>query len=143
MKFPQRLYHGYGLLCKTDLIQHGDVSPRAINTFETLLNETQPPHEDKNMMAKYDIVRALYYSNPNGYINMIRRSGAGECTILWTEPKSIVKFFRLYGKIFISYNRETRNYNVSLHKSYQTERREEAIANLISDSKEEVVTLEE
>lgn len=143
MKFPQKLYHGYGLLCNTPLIKHGDMSPRSINTFETLLNEAQPAFEDKNMMAKYEMVRSLYFSNPTGYTTMINR-GASSCTILWTEPKAIVRFFRLYGKIFISYNRNEKLYRVTLHRNYQVGHRDEAIANLMLESKEEkMIEIEE
>lgn len=96
-KIPNKLYRSYKLLQVSELAVCPDVTPEAISEFEVILNTAQPDARYKEMQS---FVQFLYSANTFGFNKLIQRNKA-ESIILWAQPKAIVKWFNLQGKIVI------------------------------------------
>lgn len=118
MKFPKQLYNGYRAIVNCRLIKSQDYSPQALREFETILNDCQPLTEH---MERFNTVKDFYNTNKYNYQKFIRGTQL-ECTILWTESKSIVNWFQLRGVIYLSYDYRDNQYRVELHRNLDTNR---------------------
>ena len=92
----------------------GDYSPNAMKVFEALLNSSQPTESD---MDRYNTVKDMYNTAKYKYQYFIRGTDL-ECTILWTECRSIINWFNLRGRIYMEYDKESRTYKVQLHRNF-------------------------
>lgn len=113
MKFPKNLYQGYQNINKSALVQNKDYSPEALSEFENILNGCQPLAENNE---RFETVKDIYNSTRFRYQQLIRGTPI-ECTILWTESKSIVSWFNLRGIIYLNYDHGKSKYRVQLHRN--------------------------
>ncbi len=112
MKFPKQLYNGYINIKDSRLVRDHDYTPKSLLEFQTMLNDSQPTAFD---MERYLTVKDFYTSNKRGYARFIRGTTL-ECTVLWTESKSIINWFGLGGIVYLNYNSDTAKYAVELHR---------------------------
>jgi hypothetical protein len=115
MKFPKALYHGYQIIRNCALVKNKDFSTEALQEFETMLNSCQPQLAD---MERFNTVKDFYNTSKYNFQRFIRNT-ALECTILWTESKSIVSWFHLRGVIYLSYDVKNQKYHVQLHRNLE------------------------
>lgn len=113
MKFPKNLFNGYKLIKDCKLVKNKDYTQEALCEFEILLNDAQPMPED---MERFSTVKDYYNVLKNSYQKFIRDTPL-ECTILWTESKSIVNWFDLRGIVYLRYDLQTSKYSIQLHRN--------------------------
>lgn len=113
MKFPKNLYQGYQLLKTCSLVQKRDYSAAALQEFVDILNSCQPNPED---MDRFSTVKDFYNASKHEYLKYIRNSHL-ECTVPWTESKTIVNWFRLNGVVYLSYDYISNKYNIQAHRA--------------------------
>jgi hypothetical protein len=88
-------------------------TPEAMEEFETCLNDAQPQTEMDGMLEMF--CKNLYRGKPEAFMNCIKNRNS-ECLVLWSESKTIVRFFHLFKFIYIHYNKDTRRYKVMKHR---------------------------
>jgi hypothetical protein len=117
MSLPRRLYKLYRDAAACDLVKHSNTSEKALAEFKCILNEAQA--SDDTEIAQRALIWGMYQSNTAGCIAYIsnprNRVGA---LILWTESKRIANYFNLYGKAYVSWDKEE-GYNVSQYNANQ------------------------
>jgi hypothetical protein len=114
MSLPQRLYELYREVAACELVESRRATPENMLVFQDLLNKTWPVDEAETHQRT--LVRAMYNSRQRGFVDYIsvskNRVGA---LILWTESKSIARYFGLSGVVHISWNEESHTYTVSTY----------------------------
>lgn len=122
MKFSQKLFESYKRIRNCALIKQKIVNEKTIAEFESILNDAQPKTDDE--LYEFGYVKFYYNINKTGYKQCIANTN-GECTVLWTESKFIVSWFRLNGSIYISYDPKTHLYSVQPHNNKKADRKRE------------------
>lgn len=112
-RYPKNLFENFNRIKYCDLVQNKVHTDEALKEFETCLNDAQPLTEEDLQHELFS--KNLYRGKPEMFINLIKNRNS-ECLILWTESKQIVRFFQLYGFIYIQYNKDTRRYKVLKHR---------------------------
>jgi hypothetical protein len=115
MHFPKHLYHGYQSIKNCALVRNKSYTQETLKEFETMLNSSQPRDD---CMEKFITVKDFYNANKFGFQKFIKGSPL-ECTILWTESKSIVNWFHLRGIVYLSYDHKNNRYRVQLHRNLE------------------------
>ena len=117
MSVPKRLYDTYCKLFRCQIIRDQLTSPsdEQLKELETVLNESIPINTTEDNQ-RY-IVSQMYHSNTKNFISYITdKSNRVGALVLWTECRNIVIYFRLYGKAHVSWNKDTRRYEVQQFK---------------------------
>lgn len=115
VSFPDNVLNTYKVIKNSTLINNLELNDETIKEFQDTLNQAQPITDiDKTM---FETFRLLYRST----IEFDRFIGKNKIKhlILWTESKSIVRHFNLYGLVYVKWNTDTNMYNCSLHKNAQ------------------------
>ena len=95
---PKYLYNNYAELKKCSLIKDNILSTESIQSFQELLNKSQPNCE--NDMFLKSLISYLYRRDSNSFRKYLYSSKLPHL-ILWTETKFIVKHFKLQGVVYI------------------------------------------
>jgi len=111
MHFPKFLFDGYQKLKACALVSTKKVTPETMKEFEDLLNGCQP----KEKIQEYSLIKDLYNTNRHGYTAFVRGNSM-ECSLMWTESKTIVNWFRLRNIVYLSYDRTSGQYKVEPHR---------------------------
>lgn len=112
-RYPKNLFDNFNKLKFSEVVKNKAHTDEALKEFETYLNDAQPACEADYQLELF--TKNLYRGKNDLFINCIKNRSA-ECLVLWTESKAIVRFFQLYGVIYIQYDKETHRYNVSRHR---------------------------
>jgi hypothetical protein len=112
-RYPKNLFENFNCIKYCDLVKNKVHTDDALAEFESCLNDAQPITESDGQMELF--CKNLYRGKPEMFVNLIKNRNS-ECLVLWTESKQIVRFFQLYGFIYIQYNKETRRYKVLKHR---------------------------
>jgi hypothetical protein len=116
MSLPQRIYELGRDVANSALVKTHVVNTENVAEFTALLNQAWPVDEVE--MNQRNLVRAMYYSNPAGFLQYISSpKNRVRSLILWTESKQIVKFYRLQGVVHVSWNEDTKDYLVTQYLS--------------------------
>jgi hypothetical protein len=109
MTLPKDLYLAYKNVSQCSLISKSIITADSIQEFQDALNKAQTD-ETKELR---NFTRSLYYSNKIGFMRYIGdKRNRVDSLVLWTESKTIIKHFNLFGKVYISFNDETNLYSV-------------------------------
>ncbi len=112
MSLPQRLYELYREVAGCALVQTHQPTPENMLAFQDLLNKSWPIDEAETYQR--NLVRGMYNSRQRGFVDYVsvsrNRVGA---LILWTESKSIARYFGLNGVVHISWDEDKHTYAVS------------------------------
>lgn len=111
-RLPKNLFENFNRIKYCDLVKNKNHTDDALHEFETCLNEAQPISDLDIQMELF--TKNLYRGKPEMFVNLIKNRNS-ECLVLWTESKQIVRFFQLYGFIYIQYDKDTRRYRVIKH----------------------------
>jgi hypothetical protein len=118
MRLPSELSKSFKLLSNSNLVQ-GNINVASINYFQCVLNDALPNpsvsgyHEKANLKL---FVRGLHDINShkryNEYVSLVKGT-TYECTILWTSPKTIMQYFKLYYIAYIKWDYNNMQYVVT------------------------------
>lgn len=115
MSIPRNLYENFKSLTQTSLVKDKDADEKNIQEFQTILNHAQPADESERKMQF--IIHSMYYSNSDAFYDYLSdRRHRCNALILWIDGYSIARFFRLVGVVHISWDKETRLYNVTKYR---------------------------
>jgi hypothetical protein len=115
VSFPDNVLNAYKVIKNSTLITNNLLTDESIKEFQDTLNQAQPINDiDKTM---FETFRLLYRSTIE-FDRFIVKNKIKHL-ILWTESKSIVRHFNLYGLVYVKWNTDTNMYNCSLHKNSQ------------------------
>lgn len=111
MSLHKRLYDTFKLIRNCDLVLNGVVTDESLARFEVLLNEAQPLADE---LLYHKAVKDIYHCNPDNFYKYLSnsRNNAG-ALVLWTEKKCIVRYFRLFRKCHLTWNRESKTFTVA------------------------------
>jgi len=116
-RIPQNVYHGYQLIRRTPLVRDRNYTESALREFESILNSCQP---DEETLTVHSVVKFFFMANNKGFGNMIRHNNA-EAFVLWTNAKTIVRWFGLVGVVYLQYDKNTHLYHVDVHQALKNE----------------------
>jgi hypothetical protein len=116
MSLPKRLYDLYRQISQCQLVQSENVNDETLTEFHNLLNESQPGVDDVEEKAYSRLTKAMYHSNPTGFIKYVsvNRNRVGSL-ILWTESKRIIRYFGLQGRVHLNWDNESQKYVATRH----------------------------
>jgi len=120
MSLPKRLYELGRAVADSHLVITQVASLENMAAFQDLLNQSFPVNEKE--AAQRELVRSMYYCNPRGFLQYIGISrNRVRALILWTESKSIARFFGLNKCVHISWHEETNKYTVEpyVHREHR------------------------
>lgn len=112
MSLPERIIESYEKIKNSDLILNKVLSEENIIEFQNNLNYAQPENDDELKMQS--LVQYMYKANPINFIKFLLRSRLHHL-ILWTESKCIVKYFGIYGIVYIKW--DDNQYKCQMHKN--------------------------
>jgi hypothetical protein len=108
---PTRLGYIYDDITQLDL-QSGEVSPETAKELTKLLNDAQPRNPEE-VMARSVITELCNFDRRKSFRFLICRNASYGPLILWTNSKEITSYFKLYGKVYISWNRSMMKYEAT------------------------------
>ena len=112
MSLPKRLYELGRAVANSHLVISKVASYENMLAFQELLNQAYPTNEKE--AAQRELIRSMYYCHTKGFLQYISTPHHRvRSLILWTESKSIARFFGLNRCVHISWNEETNKYTVS------------------------------
>jgi hypothetical protein len=112
--FPSYIYNSYKNITHSSLYTSNDLTEETIKEFQDFLNGAQPTENDLTM---FNTFRLLYRSTKDFDRFLIKNRL--KHLILWTEAKSIVRHFNLYGLVYVKWNVENHQYECSRHKNFE------------------------
>jgi hypothetical protein len=112
-RLPKNLFENFNRIKYCDLVKNKVHTDEALREFESCLNEAQPISDSDTQLELF--TKNLYRGKPEMFVNLIKNRNS-ECLVLWTESKQIVRFFQLYGFIYIQYDKDTHQYKVLKHR---------------------------
>jgi hypothetical protein len=105
MSLPKRLYDLYREIRQCQVVSSGEVNTDSLLAFQNLVNAAQPVKDNVEEQAYRQLTKAMYHSNPVGFMQYIstskNRVGA---LVLWTESKRIVQYFGLRNRVHLSWD---------------------------------------
>lgn len=111
-KLPQNLYLAYKMLTQTALVKNKNYTEAELNKFEVILNTSLPLDENR---TEYNLIKFLHHTNEFGFGKLVEGNVA-EATVLWTDARTIVRWFDLSGILYLSYDRQSGQYRAKPHK---------------------------
>lgn len=118
----KRLYTNFGKIKNTTTSSTGVLNLEDIPLIEEYINDSLP--KDEREHAMYSIVRNMYRKNPKGFFNFIAASNMHNL-VLWTEASVISRQFRLYGTIYIEWDKTSKVYRCREFKRKDTKQNKE------------------
>lgn len=118
MRFPNKLFRSYHEICSSRLVKNKDCSQEALTEFENLINGCQPDNSNPLEVERFKTVKDFYNVLAYSYLKFIRGTQL-ECTILWTESRTIVSWFQLKGLVYLNYDKSVNKYKIQLHHLYK------------------------
>jgi len=116
MALPKQLYDTYKEVCQCPLVMGAEATTENLLTFQTLINTAQPASDNVEGQAQRALTKAMYYSNPIGFMHYISTTrNRVAALVLWTESKRIVRFLNLQGRVHLSWNAEKQQYIAMPH----------------------------
>lgn len=111
MSLPQRLYELFREIVDCAMVQTQQPTSANMLELKNLLNQSWPVNDVE--MHQRDLVRGMYNSRQNGFINYIfDNRNRVSALVLWTESKYISKYLALNGVVHISWDEEHHSYDV-------------------------------
>jgi hypothetical protein len=106
---PYNLQNAYYKLKKSKLVKENEIDSDSISYFESVLNSGLPKNDDEFIV--YYFIKNLFYNDKLKFYNFINNSGF-ECLVLYTDNLYISNHFNLGSKVYISWNKDDKLYNV-------------------------------
>jgi hypothetical protein len=105
MSLPHNLYKKYRAINNCALIKDRVATEESLDEFAALLNEALPTTD--NQEAFYGAFRSMYMLNPDGMYKYVRDWNNNVAPlILWTDSKSISRYFKLFGLAHVRYTKD-------------------------------------
>lgn len=112
MRLLERVIESYEKIKNSDLILNKVLSEENIIEFQNNLNYAQPENDDE--LKIQELFQYMYKANPINFIRFLLRSRLHHL-ILWTEYKCIIKYFGIYGIVYIKW--DDNQYKCQMHKN--------------------------
>jgi len=106
---PHNLQNAYYKLKKSKLVKENIIDSDSISYFESVLNSGLPKND--NDFIIFYFIKNLFYNDKSKFYNFINNSGF-ECLVLYTDNLCISNHFNLGSKVYISWNKDDKLYNI-------------------------------
>ena len=117
LPIPTRLKNNYDKIKSADFVKAREVNPteKDVELLAEILNDSLPQTEAEDAVAR--IVRmTLIKANQEGYKMWTEHMKMPQ-SLLWSDARTVVRHFKLGGKVHVRYNKETGKYETALHRS--------------------------
>ena len=112
MSLPKRIYDIFREIERCRIVSDHIVNDKTMAELENLLNDAIPINDEE--VAHKNLVRSIYHSSTLGFIRYLSNvKNRASALILYTESKSMARFFELQKVVHIKWSDENSTYTVS------------------------------